>query len=168
MRVRQVLTILHCSRERQKKDKKEGRGDCVMQGGCVGPRMQYTNKSFPAIYTVSHANALPRASKRCLPVLTRMLYIRRGGGKKKSRGEGRANVLKNGTKKKKHLHLKRMSQPQLCARITSPWQGKSKCVGSSWDGPLLVHKHVVALMHYWMLYYTSASSSEDNYKGLRS
>lgn len=72
-----------------------------MQGGCVGPRMQYTNKSFPAIYTVSHANALPRASKRCLPVLTRMLYIRRGGEKKKSRGEGRANVLKNGTKKKK-------------------------------------------------------------------
>lgn len=66
--------------------KKRKGGDSVMHGGCVGPRM-HTQTKGSLLYTVFlSTNALPRASKRHLPVLTRMLYME-GGGKK---DEGKA------------------------------------------------------------------------------
>lgn len=47
-----------------------------MHGGCVGPKM-HTQTKGSLLYTVFlNTNALPQASKRGLPVLTRMLYMK--------------------------------------------------------------------------------------------
>lgn len=62
-----------------------------MHGGCVGPKM-HTQTKGSLLYTVFlNTNALPQASKRGLPVLTRMLYMeekkraKKEGGKKKKK-----------------------------------------------------------------------------------
>lgn len=66
-----------------------------MQGGCVGPKM-HTQTKGSLLYTVFlNTNALPQASKRGLPVLTRMLYMKgKEKGKKKDWKAGQICLLR--------------------------------------------------------------------------